>query len=336
MLAALLVLCSLVISGSGTATLAQDATPATATAATCVAPDVPPGTPEDMSAMGGMDMDMATPADSAATPEQEAPAPPSGTAVDDQATIDAVTAATNNISACLSEGNALGALALTTSNFVMTQFGTDNIYTAASFLEGYVPGPITKVNGVFQYDDGSVGIDYNSAEGMQVLHALDVYVQQDGAWLLDASYELPAQSDLDTSSITVTLGTADNEFAMVVEPASFAASPATNFVIYNNGTIEHEFIVLQVPEGFDPATLTNPQSPADLPADVTFVGATFAAPGQVTAALFEGLQPGNYVGYCFIPAEDGATHAEHGMYMAFTITEPVVIDVPDVVGSPAS
>jgi hypothetical protein len=133
----------------------------------------------------------------------------------------------------------------------------------------------------------------------------------------------------------VTLGTADNEFAMVVEPASFPASPATNFLIYNNGTMEHEFIILQVPDGFDPASLTAPASPADLPADVTFVGATFAEPGQVTSALFEGLQPGNYVGYCFIPLEDGTTHAQNGMYMSFTITEPVVIDVPDVVGSPA-
>ena len=331
MLVALLLLCSLVISGSRTGALAQDAPPADT--ATCVAPEVPPGTPEDMGDMGGMDMEMATPADDAAAPEE--PVVPTGTPVDDQATIDAVTAAATNIQSCLAEGNALGALSLTTSEFRMSQFGTDNIYTIAAMLEGYTPAPIGTVNGVYQYEDGSLGIDYTSAEGKQLTHTLDVFIEQDGAWLLNAEYELPAQSKLDTTTITVVLGTPENEFSLTVEPASFSASPATNFTVYNNGTMEHEFIILQVPEGFDPASLTNPQGPEDLPADVTFVGATWVAPGEVGSALFEGLEPGNYVGYCFIPLEDGTTHAQNGMYMAFTITEAVDLDVPDVVGSPA-
>ncbi len=334
LLVAALLLCTLFVRGSGANALAQDASPeASPPGATCVAPEVPDGTPEPMFDLTG---DTASPAAEAPPPVEATPAPPTGTPVVDQAVIDQVTAAASNIAACLSEGNYLGALSLTTSNFLMTYFGTDNIYTAATFLEGYVAGPITEVHEVVQLDEGAYGIDYVTLEGKTVYHTFDVFVEVDGTLLLDSSYDLEPETNLDSQTITVVLGTAENEFAMTVEPASFAVEPATGFFTTNNGTMGHEFIIVQVPDGFDPASLLNPESPDDLPEGVTYLDGIYLEPGQSGTLLFEGLEPGNYVGYCFIPLEDGMTHAENGMYAAFTITAPVDLGIPDVVGTPAS
>jgi uncharacterized cupredoxin-like copper-binding protein len=334
LLVAALLLCTLFVGGSSAYVLAQDASPeASPTGATCVAPEGPPGTPEPMTDMTG---DTASPAAEEATPAEAPPAPPTGTPVEDQAVIDQVTAAASNIAACLTEGNYLGALSLTTSNFRLSTFGTDNIYTVATFLEGYVPGSITEVHDVVQLDGGAFGIDYASHEGKAVYHTFDVFVDVDGTLMLDSSYELEPETSLDSQTITVVLGTAEDEFAMTVEPASFAVEPATAFLTANNGTMGHEFVILQVPDGFDPASLTNPSGPDDLPDGVSYLGSTYLEPGQTGTLLFEGLEPGNYVGYCFIPLEDGMTHAQNGMYAAFTITAPVDLGIPDVVGTPAS
>lgn len=328
-----LLLCTLFVSATGANAIAQDATPeASPAAAACVAPDVPEGTPEPMDEMMGMDM--ASPEASPAV-EEAAPTPPTGTLVEDQAVIDEATATVNNIWACVNEGNYLGAAALTTANYRLTEFGTENLYTVAALLEQFeLSGTVQEVLNVYQYDDGSVGVDYQIISGIQVSRTLDIYVEEDGSWKLDADYDLAPETDLDSQTIGVKFGTADNEFVFEVAPAEFAAEPATIFQATNVGALEHEFVLLQVPEGFDPATITNPQGPP--PEGVSFVGAFFLQPGQTGDLLLEGLQPGNYVAYCFLPIGDGTTHADAGMFLPITVTEPVDLGIPDVVGTPAS
>jgi uncharacterized cupredoxin-like copper-binding protein len=280
----------------------------------------------------------ASPAEASPAAEEAAPTPPSGTLVEDQAVIDEATAAVTNVYACLGEGNFLGALALTTDNFRLSLFGTTNLYTAAAIAEQWFADyteTITEVNAVYDNGDGSLSIDYQTLGGKQVFHYLDVLVQEDGVWKFDASFDLSPETDLDTVSVGVKFASEEDELVIEISPASIEALPAALFQITNTGDWGHTFELLKVPDGFDPASLTHPDPAAELPEGVEYLGGTFLEPGQSGEVLFEGLEAGSYVIYCYVEAPDGETHADKGMYTTLTITEPVEIEVPDVVGTPA-
>ena len=327
-----LLVCSFFVSGLRANVLAQDATPATVA---CAAPEVPPGTPEPME-----EEMVASPEADEASPvaEEAAPTPPSGTLVEDQAVIDAATAAVSNVYACLTEGNILGALALTTDNFRESVIGAANLYTAAALAEPWFEGfseTITVVNGVYDNGDGSLSVDYQTIDGKQVYHYLDVLVEEDGVWKFDATFDLTPETDLDKLSIGVNFATADDELVIEIARPEFEATEATLFQVTNTGDWGHNFVLISVPDGFDPASLTHPESPATLPEGTEFLGSIDLEPGQSGAALFEGLEPGSYVIYCYVEAPDGETHADKGMYVPFTVLPPIELDIPDVVGTPA-
>jgi hypothetical protein len=84
-----------------------------------------------------------------------------------------------------------------------------------------------------------------------------------------------------------------------------------------------EIALLQVPEGFDPATFSLADFDGTLPEGVTAIGAYALAADGVEGAAFEGLTPGSYV-----------VAATSGESFAFVLTEPAPIEVPDIFASP--
>lgn len=113
---------------------------------------------------------------------------------------------------------------------------------------------------------------------------------------------------------------ADYSFAGL--EGSMPAGPAS-FELTNEGTEEHEMIVLRRNPGSD-ADLTEllDGDPEALFAEATMVGLVFAAPGEAAYTALE-LEPGEHLAVCTIPTggEEGAEpHHAHGMFQAFTVT----------------
>ena len=244
--------------------------------------------------------------EAAATPEAASPVveeAPVGTPVEDQATIDAATAVVTEAWDCVNE------------------FGLTSTFSS--------------VLTVFDYGDGTLGVDYQIATGTkQVERYLDVLVEDAGAWSISERTALAPETDLDKVSVGVKLVSADGTPAIEIAVASFEASPATLFQITNDNDVAQAFALLTVPEGFDPAAAGSFDVLA-IPEGTTLEGVTILDAGASGVALFEGLTPGNYAAYSLAVAEDGATLTDQGLSTVLTVTEPVELDIPDVVGTPA-
>jgi uncharacterized cupredoxin-like copper-binding protein len=106
-------------------------------------------------------------------------------------------------------------------------------------------------------------------------------------------------------AVTITMGSPE-EYSMVPEPAEIA-SGAITFAVVNDGTIEHEMVVIKTDKGA--ANLAT-----DDEADET------GAVDEITLAAGESgdlkvdLEPGSYALVCNLPG-----HYSNGMYADFTV-----------------
>jgi hypothetical protein len=281
--------------------------------------------------------DMASPA--ASPVAEDAPEAPTGEVVTDEAVIEEATTAVANVFACLTEGDYFGASALLTENYRLTMFGSANLYTVATILAEISVGMPLELYGfgdVLDLGDGRLAVQYDQLSGQQVERFLVVLVEEDGFWKFDEEFEQAPETNLNSVSVGLQAATDESEYAFEISPPEVPQAPATLFRFFNVGEMEHEAIILKTPDGFDPASLveTPPESPADLPTGVEFIGFGYAPPGEEETLLFLDLEVGTYTIYCFIPAPDGETHAAKGMITQFTVTEAAAPEVPDVVGSP--
>jgi uncharacterized cupredoxin-like copper-binding protein len=287
---------------------AQDATPATM--AECVAPELPPGTPTPMDmaspeAMPPMMMPEASP-----IAEEEAAGAPA-----DEATATAAIAAAQNVAACVNSGNYEGAAALLTTELMESEFGTGNPYdvVAAFEGEGFTFGNFT-TGAVYAYEDGSVSVDVQYNESQYQVTGERWYLVQDGEyWKLNGFEPITPMVDGDTAVIGVSL----TEYAFTFNVASVVQPEVLQFQVRNDGTEMHELVLFRMPEG---ATVEDiAADPENTLAEDSFVGATFAAPGEQTDLVLVGLEPGKYVAICFIPGPDGEPHYAHGMIAEFEV-----------------
>jgi len=255
----------------GAAVAAQDASPASSGEVACTAPNA--GTPSPI-------------ASPSASPVAEDLS--GGTVVDDQATIDELTAV---VTECAPEG--------------------------AADLE---------VLTVYGYADGRYGVDFQYRTGMQVIRMLDVYSNQAGSWTLENQIAQSPETDEDSITVSVKFGAETG--VIELSPAQFAQQPAIKFRAANEGTDAMTFSLYQGSEGFDPAAVAGQ--------DATAVEGTLSAPigsaavpaGEQLEILFEGLEPGPYVIVVF----DASGAADSAALV--TIDEPLVLDVPNVLGTP--
>jgi hypothetical protein len=137
-------------------------------------------------------------------------------------------------------------------------------------------------------------------------------------WIEEVQVESEVTFDGDSSSVGVVLG----EIAEI-NVASFETRPYVILQTANETETDLQAAVFSVPEGFDATTFSFPASEADLPEGVTAVGSYTVPAGEQTAAVFTDMAPGSYV---------VATNT--GLSVAFAVTEPVDLDVPDIFASP--
>lgn len=310
------------VAGAGSVS-AQDATPS---AVECVAPDLPPGGPtpeEEMMASpeaGDMgDMDMASPE---AAAEEEAAPEMVGTAAEGE-TADAILGAATDAFNCVAAGDFEGLAALMTTDFIMNMFGTDNPYDAALFMEGTVWSDFTATNPM-TYEDGSVSADVSYMSSPYQLSTERWHFVQDGdVWKINGLAYTASTTELDSAVVgaTFTETAADDgtiTYAFELSRPAATESPALIFHLVNAGTEVHEFVMVQLPEGADPAGLLDGSIAEE---DVKFVGVIAPlAPGEDADMTLIGLEPGVYTIVCFFPDAAGVPHIVNGMVTQFEVT----------------
>lgn len=299
--------------GSGATVRAQDATPAASpTAAECDAPG----------------LDMTTAATPFASPEAEpsgaeaaspvaetTPEPEDEGTPAEGADADEIIAAVQNIIACVNSGDAEGAVSLMTDNFIQSEFGATSQAEAVQALQGFSFGDVTVTN-PRTYDDGSVSADVAFMETKYHLAGWTLHMlQEDGYWKIDDQGLFTPEFEGDAAVVGVNLGetTADDgTTTYTIEPNAPTVAQSEVLVLHgiNAGQVDHEIVVLRLPEGADPKGLLDGSISES---DVEFIGQISLAPGEEGDMVLEGLEPGVYTLACFFPTEDGSPHAAHGM-----------------------
>ncbi len=316
-----LTVCAVVLAltaGNGFSVAAQDATPA---ATTCVAPELPPGTPTPMEEMvpeatpaadmAGMEMASPEAEAIAETAEQATPdsAALEGTPADDAA--ERVIAAAENLIACLSTGNYLGFAALSTPNYLLTSFGTSNPYDIPLFMEGFPPIEARAIGDPQSHADGRLSADVTTVlGGLQVDRFRAYFIDENGTLLLDEEVSLPIDNaDVEIEAVML-------DFAFNLSQDTFPAGTLVAFTLPNEGQYPHEFAVVRLPEGI---TVEQVLSDPSLEDQIQFLGGIFAEPGETAYLGLENLEPGTYTAVCFVDIPDGIPHVMRGMVAEFTV-----------------
>lgn len=302
--------------GSFGSVAAQDASPVAMTE--CDAPDLPPGAPTDPSAspvamedMGEME-EMASPV----AEEEDAGTPAEGAVADE------ILAAANNLAACINGGDVEGAVALMTPNFLMGTFGISNPYDAVEFMTGTTFGDFSASNPRV-YEDGSVSADATYMNSQYQLTGETWHLIDGGDyWMIDSLDGFTPEFDGDSAIVGVTLSDATDDagavtYSIVPNAPSVAQPEVLLFHAINAGAMDHELVVVQLPEGADPAGLMD-GSIADT--DVVFVGQITVAAGEQGDMVLIGLPAGVYTMVCFFSDDQGVPHFVNGMVAQFEVT----------------
>jgi len=175
---------------------------------------------------------------------------------------------------------------------------------------------------VYGYADGRYGVDYQYRDGNQLMHWLDVYSNQTGTWTLEQKMPLSPRSDMDTITASVKVG---GEAGIELSPAQFPVQPAVNFHVNNQGADAVTFSLYAGPADFDPASVEGVEADA-VPDTLSPIGSIAVLGGTELDVIFEEIEPGSYAIVIF-DTTGTATNAA-----LVTLDEPIVIEVPDVVG----
>jgi uncharacterized cupredoxin-like copper-binding protein len=309
--------------GMGRPVFAQDATPA---AVACVAPDLPPGTPTPMEQMAPAaspaadmaGMDMASPeaiveAEAMAGMAEHATPEAAALAGDpaDDATAERVIAAAENLIACLGGGNYLGFAALSTPNYLLTEFGTSNPYDLPVFMEGFPSIEARAIVDAQIHPDGRLSVDITTVlGGTQVDRFRAYFVDEDGALVLDEEVSLPIEN------AAVDVAAAMIDFAFDLSQDTVPAGELIAFTLANEGQYPHEFAVVRLPAG---VALEDVLSDPALEDQIQFIGGAFAEPGDTAYLGLQDLEPGTYTAVCFVDIPDGIPHVMRGMIAEFNV-----------------
>jgi uncharacterized cupredoxin-like copper-binding protein len=133
------------------------------------------------------------------------------------------------------------------------------------------------------------------------------------------SSDSPDATAAEKARLAVTIDTSDFAYTL---PESIPAG-WVDVTITNSGKVDHQIAFVKLDgttfEEFEQRVYKT--NLADLPPETVFAGGpnNVAPGGEVTASVH--LEEGTYGVACFIPAEDGKSHAEHGMIGQVAVTK---------------
>lgn len=309
--------------------LAQDATPA---AATCDAPELPPGTPTPLEDAPPAEEEAPPPAEPDASPvagdevppaAEELPAeeaPPVGSAASEEDAA-ATEAAVLNLFGCINAGDFLGLAALMTDTFIQEFIGVPTPYDVEAAMEGVQPVEAVSFDNAMTYADGSISIDVAFTGLFNGPGAIGAerwtLVEEDGYWKLHNIMGVPLPEGALPGAVIIDVQMVDYAFAL-----SEYAVPANTPVIFRtiNRTHTgsgHVNVLVTYPEGTTSEQLITGE--ADIDSSTGFFGAVFLEPGQTADLAFTGLEAGAYFLVCDVETEAGTPHFEIGMVTMITV-----------------
>ena len=139
-------------------------------------------------------------------------------------------------------------------------------------------------------------------------------IRDHGVWKVDASEQRTGPIPSGVTAVDLVL----TEYTFHFDERAIT-SGGLAFNVVNNGEVQHEVRLANVPEGLD---LEEAARAEEEPAGVEPLGGTLGPvdPGAGTTILFiEPLGPGRYAMFCFVETADGTPHAELGMIAEFTV-----------------
>lgn len=294
---------------------AQDATPEGTPAAECVAPQLPPGTPDDPVASPVGDEEMVMESSEEAVPVSEGPASRAIGATAEEALA--------NFANCVNAGNWEGVAALMSPNMLMYVAGSDNPYDLVATFEEGPPAPMEII------DVRDPVIDTNNRIGLSVVYAgiysgpgiqtpEKWYFVRDGDSLkLDEIVSTTFPVDLYPDVPIVTVQMVDYAFALDMNtiptgPVVFRFSNTS----FNNEP--HVGVTVTLTEGVTAEDVITSEA---LPDDqmTGFVNALFLEPGQTGDYYVDDLAPGVYTLVCDVTTANGTPHWQLGMVAQFTV-----------------
>jgi hypothetical protein len=303
----------------GRTVVAQDGTPAGA----CVAPELPPGTPTPMEEDSPEAATEGEDHDHEATPEGEESdelALPVGTPAD-AAVTEAVTAAIENLIACINSGDYLAAGALATEPFIQEFLGVPTVYDVPSTFEGAAPIEVRLLENVQTYADGVASVDFvytglgNGPGGLASERWF--FVEEDGLLKLDNILFIPLPEGALPGALVVEVTMVD--YAFVLSQTTLPADQPIIFRVTNaSAGSGHVALILAFPEGTTAeAVIAGGEDDAIEP--TAFFGGLYLEPGQTGDFGVTGLAAGTYFLGCDVYAEAGTPHFELGMIAEFTV-----------------
>ena len=271
---------------------------------------------DEVSAATAISLTMATPA---ATPVQPTPDPV-------EVLAEELTAISESLAACLSEGDAEMVTRLASERYLGQLFGSSVPFSREDYLAlaselTPIPTRIVSVEDVAPSSDDRATALVTQVVGNQLVRAEWTFEPAPGderrtgesVWRLAGEQQLPVSAPPDAAPIDVEIG--DRTFTL-----DETTVPGPDVVLRgsNVSAEDHEMLVLRFAPGYTTADLLRASGP-DLPAEVTYIGAATVRVGSDNDLVLVDLEPGQYTLVCLFSDQAGTPHLAQGMEATFIV-----------------
>jgi hypothetical protein len=271
---------------------------------------------DEASAATAISLPVATPA---ATPVQPAPDPV-------EVLAEEVTAISESLAACLSEGDAETVTQLASERYLGQLFGSsvpfsrEDYLALASELTPILTRIVSVEDVALSGDDRATAL-VTQVVGNQLLRAEwtfepapdDERRAGESVWRLAGERQLPVSAPPGVAPLDVEIS--DRTFTL-----DETTIPGPGIVLRGSNVSDedHEMLVLRFAPGYTTADLLRASGP-DLPAEVTFIGAATVRAGNDSDLVLVDLEPGPYTLVCLFSDQAGTPHLAQGMEATFTV-----------------
>lgn len=271
--------------------------------------------------------DQAESGQSPATPASLPMASPVAGGTDSTAALSAeLTAVSEALAACLSDGDVDMVAELAGERFLGQLFGSSVPLSKESYVAvaaGLTPVH-TKIVAVEEVTSVSpdratavvtqvVGNQYLSGEWTYVRLDRDARPAGRSLWQVASERPLPAAAPAEA----LTIGVEIRDRAFKLDPAK-AKGPDVVLRGHNVSNEDHEMLVLRLAPGFTTTDFLRVAGP-DLPHQATYVGEQPVRAGATSDLVLVGLDPGTYTIVCLFPDSEGTPHLAQGMEATFRV-----------------
>jgi len=237
-----------------------------------------------------------------------------------------LTAVSTALAACLSEGDSDMVTELAGERYLGQLFGGSVPLNAEDYIAiadelTPVPTRIVAVADIAQSADDRASALVTQVVGNQLVRAEWSFEQVargerragENRWRLTGERQQPPPDQPGAASIDVAIG----ERSFILDETS-VEGPDVILRGSNNAEEDHEMLVLRLEPGYTTADLLRATG-ADLPREVTFIGAaTVRASAEGNLVLVD-LEPAEYTIVCFFTDEQGTPHLAQGMEATFSV-----------------